>query len=168
MDCCWCLSCGRGWGSVYETTITSKPASIIMLRKQLLPVQMENGKIPEWSAYSAKECNPLRSYCKTLYYKNFNVKDLKSKESSVSMCVQLLNHVQLFAWTIALQEPLSMAFSRQEYWSEFSSPVPEESSQHRDRAHISCLPCIDRQTFFFFFFLTTEPSGKHIGLDPNW
>lgn len=99
MDCCWCLSCGRGWGSVYETTITSKPASIIMLRKQLLPVQMENGKIPEWSAYSAKECNPLRSYWKTLYYKNFNVKDLKSKESSVSMCVQLLNHVQLFGTT---------------------------------------------------------------------
>ena len=34
-------------------------------------------------------------------------------------CAQLLNHVQLFAtpWTVALQDPLSMEFSRQEYWS---------------------------------------------------
>ena len=85
-----------------------------------------------------------------LHYKNFNVKDLKSKESNVSVHVQLLNHVQLFAalQTIALQDPLSMEFSRQEYWSEFSSAVPGESSQHRDNIHISCLPCIGRQIFF--------------------
>ena len=32
---------------------------------------------------------------------------------------QLLSHVHLFAtpWTVARQAPLSMAFSRQEYWS---------------------------------------------------
>ena len=32
---------------------------------------------------------------------------------------QMLNHVQLFVtpWTIALQIPLSMEFSQQEYWS---------------------------------------------------
>ena len=76
--------------------ITSKPTNIIMLRKQLYPVQMKTGKLPEWSAESTKECNPLRSYWEILY-KNFNIKDLKSKESSVSVCVQLLNHVQLFA-----------------------------------------------------------------------
>ena len=38
------------------------------------------------------------------------------------MCACLLSrfsHVQLFAtlWTVALQSPLSMGFSRQEYWS---------------------------------------------------
>ena len=33
--------------------------------------------------------------------------------------VKLLNHVQLFVtpWTVAPQSPLSMGFSRQEYWS---------------------------------------------------
>ena len=33
--------------------------------------------------------------------------------------VQSLNHVQLFAtpWTVALQAPLFMEFSKQEYWS---------------------------------------------------
>ena len=35
--------------------------------------------------------------------------------------VKLLSHVWLFAtpWTVAYQTPLSMGFSRQEYWSGF-------------------------------------------------
>ena len=41
--------------------------------------------------------------------------------------VQLLNHIWLLAttWTVACQIPLSMGFSRQEYWSglPFSSPI---------------------------------------------
>ena len=34
-------------------------------------------------------------------------------------CVYVLSHVQLSAapWTVAHQAPLSMEFSRQEYWS---------------------------------------------------
>ena len=38
----------------------------------------------------------------------------------------MLNHVQLFAtpWTVALQAPLSMQFSRQEYWSGLPFPPP--------------------------------------------
>ena len=36
------------------------------------------------------------------------------------------SHVQLFAtpWTIARQAPLSIGFSRQEYWSEVPCPPP--------------------------------------------
>ena len=35
------------------------------------------------------------------------------------MCAKLPSHVQLFVtpWTVARQVPLSMEFSRQEYWS---------------------------------------------------
>ena len=41
------------------------------------------------------------------------------------MCV--LSHVQLFAtpWTVARQDPLSMGFPRQEYWSGVPFPPPE-------------------------------------------
>ena len=37
----------------------------------------------------------------------------------VCVCVRVLSRVQLFAtlWTIAHQGPLSMEFSKQEYWS---------------------------------------------------
>ena len=36
------------------------------------------------------------------------------------------SHVQLFAtlWTLTLQAPLSMGFSRQEYWSGLPCPLP--------------------------------------------
>ena len=39
-----------------------------------------------------------------------------------------LSRVQLFAtpWTVAHQAPLSMGFSRQEYWSGLPLPSPED------------------------------------------
>ena len=40
--------------------------------------------------------------------------------------VKLLSRIQLFAttWTVAHQGPLSMGFSRQEYWSGLPFPSP--------------------------------------------
>ena len=45
---------------------------------------------------------------------------------TVKVKVKLLSHVQLFAtpWTVAYQDPLSMGFSRQEYWSGLLFPSP--------------------------------------------
>ena len=44
----------------------------------------------------------------------------------VFMCAQLLSHIQLFAtlWTVAHQAPLSLEFSRQEYWNGLPCPPP--------------------------------------------
>ena len=43
-----------------------------------------------------------------------------------AMYAQLVSHVQLFTtpWTATCQTPLSMEFSRQEYWSGLSFPPP--------------------------------------------
>ena len=40
--------------------------------------------------------------------------------------MKLLSHIRLFAtpWTVARQAPLSMGFSRQEYWSGLPFPPP--------------------------------------------
>ena len=42
------------------------------------------------------------------------------------VCVKSLSHVRLLAtpWTVARQAPLSMGFSRQEYWSGLPFPSP--------------------------------------------
>ena len=50
------------------------------------------------------------------------------------------SHVQLCVtpWTIAREAPLSMEFSRQEFWSGFAMPSSRESSQPRDRTWVSC------------------------------
>ena len=65
-----------------------------------------------------------------------------------------LSHVQLSAtpWTIACQAPLSIGFSRQEYWSglPFPSPgdLPELGIELRS-------PALQADS------LPSEPSGKH-------
>ena len=42
------------------------------------------------------------------------------------VCVKSLSRVRLFvtSWTVAYQAPLSMGFSRQEYWSGLPFPSP--------------------------------------------
>ena len=44
----------------------------------------------------------------------------------VCVCVKSLSRVRLFVtpWTVAHQAPLSMGFSRQEYWSGLPFPPP--------------------------------------------
>ena len=51
------------------------------------------------------------------------------------------SHVWLFItqWTVALQAPMPMGFSRQEYWSGLLCPSSRGSSQPRDWTRVSCL-----------------------------
>ena len=46
--------------------------------------------------------------------------------NNMCMCAQLLSHVWLFVtpWTVNHKAPLSIEFSRQEYWSELPCPPP--------------------------------------------
>ena len=62
------------------------------------------------------------------------------------------SHVQLFATlqTVAPQAPLSLGFSRQEYWSGLQWPLPGP----RDRTHNSCSYCSEGRLF------TAESLGK--------
>ena len=64
-------------------------------------------------------------------------------------------------WTVARQAPLSMGFSRQEYWSELPLPSPEESSQPRD---CTGSPALQADS------LVSEPLGKpHLPIvNPRW
>ena len=72
----------------------------------------------------------------------------------ILVCVPcVLSHfssVRLFAtlWTVAHQDPLSMGFSSQEYWSGLPSPPSGESSQPRDQIHVSYVSCIGRRVLY--------------------
>ena len=67
------------------------------------------------------------------------------------VCAQLLSSVRLFAtsWTIVHQAPLSMEFSRQEYWSGLPFPSPGGLSDPGPAS-----PALAGG------FFTTEPPGK--------
>ena len=58
----------------------------------------------------------------------------------------VLSHVQLFviSWTIARQAPLSMKFSRQEYWSGLPFPPPGDLPDPGSNLClcVSCISCI--------------------------
>ena len=75
----------------------------------------------------------------------------------VLCCVQSLSHVWLFAilWTITRQAPLSMRFSRWEYWNGFPFPPQGDLS---DPGIESTSPALADG------FFTTVPPGKPIRL----
>ena len=78
----------------------------------------------------------LKMTLKLYRYKIFSINNIikgairsrpiKGYCTHVCMLAQPLSHVHLFvtSWTVAHQAPLSMEFSRQEYWSRFPFPSP--------------------------------------------
>ena len=66
------------------------------------------------------------------------------------MSAQLLSHVPFFAtqWTIAHQGPLSMEFSRQEYWRRLPFLTPWNLPWHRDCSCISWVSYIGGQILY--------------------
>ena len=64
----------------------------------------------------------------TFFYRlQYTFKPIWEFKKNVCVCVwQLLSHVRLFVipWAVACQAPLSMGFSRQEYWSGWPFPFP--------------------------------------------
>ena len=53
---------------------------------------------------------------------------LSSEPSKILSEAKSLSRIQLFVtpWTVTYHEPLSMGFSRQEYWTGLSFPFPED------------------------------------------
>ena len=73
------------------------------------------------------------------------------------MCAQSFSHVQLFviSWTAAHQDPLSMGFPSQEYWSELPFPSPG------DLPHPGIKP---ESPILAGGFFTTEPPGSPMSM----
>ena len=72
------------------------------------------------------------------------------------MCAQSLSVVQLFAtlWTVPCQTPLSMEFSRKEYWSGLPFPSPGNLPDRGMELVFAVSPELAG------IFITIEPHGK--------
>ena len=68
----------------------------------------------------------------------------------VCVCAQSLGHVLLFVtpWTVAHQAPLSMEFSRQEYWSGLLFPSPGDLPDPGIEPVFSCFSRISMQILY--------------------
>ena len=86
------------------------------------------------------------------FHRSLNVgKHLCSiKDLNVCVCAQSLSCVRLIVTprTAACQVPLSIGFSRQEYWSGLPFLTPGGSSWTRDQSWVSCISCICRQVLY--------------------
>ena len=72
------------------------------------------------------------------------------------MCVWyvcLVTSNSVTPWTVACQAPLSMEFSRQEYWIGLPFPTRGDLPYEGNRNCISCTSCIGRQIFFLSLHL---------------
>ena len=77
----------------------------------------------------------------------------------ISMCItSMLSQVQLFVtlWIVARQAPLSMGFSRKEYWSGLLFPSPGDLLNPGIEPMSLVSPALAGG------FFTTEPPGKPI------
>ena len=63
-------------------------------------------------------------------------------------------------WAVAHQAPLSMGFSRQEYWSGLPCPPPGGYSLSRDQTHMSYVSCIAGR---FFTTSAMQEAQNNIG-----
>ena len=65
------------------------------------------------------------------------------------MCVCVLSHVQLFMtpWTVTHRAPLSMEFSRQEYWSGLPFSAPGDPPDPRIKLTSSSFPALSGEFF---------------------
>ena len=61
-----------------------------------------------------------------VFLSNWNFLGTQKKGKGALCCAKSLHYVRLSVtlWTIALQAPLSVGFSRQEYWSGLPCPLP--------------------------------------------
>ena len=98
---------------------------------------------------------------------------------TVCLVVQLLNHVHLFCNPITCQAPLSMGFSRQEYWSglPFPSPgdLPDPGIEPRSPANLLhckqilyCWATRENPVYFVSYSHNVLPAHEHITYNRSW
>ena len=79
-------------------------------------------------------------------------------------CIISYSHQQSILcnpWTIACQDPLSVEFSRQEYWSGLPFPLPGHLP--RDQTQVSYISCINRCVLYHECHLWSPYSTFHHG-----
>ena len=76
------------------------------------------------------------------------------------MHTHMLSHVQFFVtlWTVACQAPLSVGFSRHEYWSGLPFPTPKDLPDSGIESASLTSPALTGR------FFTTEPPRKSLSI----
>ena len=150
---------GMNCDDVPENWAHQEKRELFFIKTAMLILTRMNLKEEYFCSFRAKE---QKSLSRTNHFHSFYIVFFSLPKSCVwfllmndiCACVCSVSRVRLFSnpWTAAHQTPLSMEFSRQDYWSRllFLSPgdLLDPGTEHESPA------LADR-------FYTTEPPGKH-------
>ena len=117
-------------------------------KKIIMIIRLELGKC-FLLIWLDKACDKSDWFFKEIYKSN-RIKRLFIAEILCSR--SYFSRVQLFMtpWTVAHQAPLSVEFSRQEYWRGLPFPSPGDLPRPRGRICISLVSCIGRQVLHHY------------------
>ena len=113
--------------------------------------------MPLWKLSSAQRQEESRKNCRETLRMNRTPESFLTLTTYwVCVCVYVFSCSMVSnslgpPWTVTHQAPLSMGFSRQEYWTGLPCPPARWSSQRRDRNWVSCIAGR---------FFTAEPLGR--------
>ena len=86
--------------------------------------------------------------------------------TGLSMCSVTQLCPTVSPWTVAHQAPLSMGFSRQEYWGGLPCPFPGESSPPMGQTHVSHVSCMGRRVLYCWATGKAKVVGEVLKSDP--
>ena len=148
MDCCLVikglrkpLTHAESWLRLVISQLPSRPSPFLRVTYKKLYILALGEEVLMWlvtSTYGHKS--------KGIIFAFWGMET--SPNSLLEMLVFTLSHSVMSdsatQWTVAHQAPLSMEFSRQEYWSGLPFPPPGESSWPRGWTCVSCISCIGK------------------------
>ena len=111
---------------------------------------------PQWTLLKCLITLPVQNVWRILHKDEAYIQFCVCVCVCARVCTQSLSRVWLFAtlWTVARQAPLSMGFSRQEYWRGLPFPPPG------DLPSPGIEPAFPASPASASWFFTTEPPGK--------
>ena len=95
-----------------------------------------------------------------IFLRYLNIHFILTGQSLRACVLRCFCHVQLFVtlWTVVHQDPLSMGFSRPEYWR--GLPSSRGSSLPRDQTRVSYMSCIGRRVLYHLRIPPLQSSGN--------
>ena len=126
------------WGGSFQIFIYHLEKETEILTTLVNILHLLSCRVRIWTQAIQLQTSDRHSYAVlfTMFYLNCYIVNVRE---CVCVCVFSV-HFWLFAnlWTIARKAPLSMEFSRLEYWGGLPFPSPGDRPWPRDRTDVSC------------------------------
>ena len=120
-----CIRWPKYWSFSFNISPSNEYSGLISFRLDWLDLLAVQGTLKSLLQHHSSKVSILQCSAFFIVQLSHPYSPTSPSKSIWLLKVKSLSHVQLFAapWTVAYQAPLSMGFSRQEYWSGLPFPM---------------------------------------------